>query len=648
MAAPTISVLLSVRNGLPFLKQTVASVLAQTFSDFEFVIVDNCSADGSREYLQELAKTDSRIRLILNERDLGHSGGLNRGLENCRAEWIARIDADDVALPNRLERQLAFVRRHPRVEVTSCLAYYINEKGERKGKTVLELTTEKKFHEYMARNEVIGLLHPCVMMRRDAVLEAGAYREEYKGANDIDLWNRISERGHLILVQQEYLMEYRIHSASISVGKFKEIRLKYEWIRAGMKARRSGKPEPAWDDFLKDWQSAGFLTRANRQRKTLAKMYYRLGGENFVAGKKLKSAGYFALSALLQPRYALRRIAGQLLVRKTKPAAPRALNLRPQTPVSAPASVTVIIACHNGAPFIHQALESCLNQTRPPAQIIVVDDASTDGSSEILDEFARAGQITLLRNEINLGRCPSFDRALELVNTKYVAILDADDLALPNRFERQVAFMEAHPAVGCSGSFVQYINARDEKIAHGVLDLLTEHDFERYLKSDEPFGLYCPAVILRSEVIKNPALRFRKRFWPASDIDLWNRIAESGWKVLAQPEFLTAYRVHGASAVTTNAHNTRLQFEWVRACLRARRRGKPEPTREEFLAERNRAPWHTRLNRWRKTEAKIAYRAAGFALGERQQLRTLRCLMKAFCLQPIYVTHRLLLQIFDS
>jgi glycosyltransferase involved in cell wall biosynthesis len=645
---PKISVLLSVRNGLPYLKQTVTSILGQSFRDFEFVIVDNCSTDGSREYLQEISTlAQRRVQLILNERDLGHSGGLNRGLEKCRGEWIARIDADDVALPNRLERQLAFVEANPDVAVTCCLAFYINEHGERKGKTHLSLTTREKFRELMEHGEAIGLTHPCVFMRRDVVVQIGAFREEFGGANDIDLWNRISERGHLILVQPEYLMEYRIHSGAISSSKFLESRLKYEWVRACMAARRSGKPEPSWNEFLQRWNSAGFFARLNRKRKAFAKMYYRLGGENFIGERKFKGGFYFAFSMLLQPQYALRRLFGQVLVNSSKTASNRALLRVPQLPVFASAPVTVIIACRNGAPFIRQALESCFNQTRSPEEVIVVDDASTDGSSAILDEFARAGRIRLLRNTTNLGRDLSFDRALEFVNTKYVAILDADDLALPNRLERQVAFMETHPDVGVSGSFVQYINARDERIARGVLDLLTEKDFERYVHSDEPFGLYCPAVILRAEVFKNPAFRFRKEFWPASDIDLWNRIAESGWKVLAQPEFLTAYRVHGTSAVTTGARNTRLQFEWARACMRARRQGKPEPTREQFLAERTNAPWLTRLNRWRKTEAKIAYRAAGFAFGERQQLRTLRCLAKAFCLQPLYVAHRLLMQIFE-
>src|ERR1051326_3672571 len=173
---PKISVLMSVRNGLKYVKHTVTSILAQTYQDFEFVILDNASTDGTREYLQQIATLATRrIRLILNDKDLGHSGSLNRGLEACRGEWIARIDADDVAVANRLERQLSFVEANPDVAVTWCLGFYINEKGERKGKTFFDLTTREQFREYMERNEAIGLTHPCVFMRREVVMKAGGY-----------------------------------------------------------------------------------------------------------------------------------------------------------------------------------------------------------------------------------------------------------------------------------------------------------------------------------------------------------------------------------------------------------------------------------------------------------------------------------------
>ena len=90
MNPPSISVLMSVRNGLPYLPETVRSILAQTFTDFEFIIVDNASTDGSVGVIEEIARTEPRIRLVRNETDLGHSGGLNRGLEFCCAPWVAR------------------------------------------------------------------------------------------------------------------------------------------------------------------------------------------------------------------------------------------------------------------------------------------------------------------------------------------------------------------------------------------------------------------------------------------------------------------------------------------------------------------------------------------------------------------------------
>lgn len=310
--------------------------------------------------------------------------------------------------------------------------------------------------------------------------------------------------------------------------------------------------------------------------------------------------------------------------------------------------VTAVIPCHDAAPYIRQAVESLLQQTQKPDRILVIDDASTDGSSAVLDELARSGVIDLVRNIQRSGKPDSLNRVFESITTRYIALLDADDIALPERLERQVEFMNAHPRVGCSSSFVRYINASGTKLANGVLDLLTEADFQRYMSTGEPFGLFCPAVIIRCEVLRNPALRFRPQFWPADDIDLWNRIAEAGWLVLAQPEFLTHYRIHSSSAVTANARRTREQFEWLRECLRARRAGHPEPTRAEFEARIAQMPWYVRLNRTRKLEAKAACRAAGFAYSEGRYLRASLTLLRAFCLQPGYVSGRLSRQLRNS
>ena len=143
---PTVSVLMSVRNGLPYVREAVDSIIGQTFTDWEFIINDNLSDDGTAEYLQEVARTEPRVKLVRGGDDLGCAGGFNQAGASATGRWLAIIDADDRAKPERLERQLAFVQTHPEVKAISCLAHYIDKKGRRVGKTYHDLTTPEAFH----------------------------------------------------------------------------------------------------------------------------------------------------------------------------------------------------------------------------------------------------------------------------------------------------------------------------------------------------------------------------------------------------------------------------------------------------------------------------------------------------------------------
>ena len=301
------------RNARPFVEQTVRSILSQTCSDWEMIVVDNASDDGSGDLVEHLARDEPRIRVLRNDADLGHSGGLNRGLADCRGRWIARIDADDVALPNRLERQLDFVKQYPDVKVTSCLAYYIDAKGNRIGKTHHDLTTRDAFARYMARNDPIGILHPGAFIQKRSLLAVGGYREAFGPANDIDLWCRIAERGGLILVQPEYLMEYRIHGGSISATSFLLARLKGQWARDCMRARRSGNVEPTWETFMASRRNAPWWRHLNRWRKTQAKRLYRQSGQNYVGRRRIRALVEMTLATVLEPTYTLPRLQEQRL-----------------------------------------------------------------------------------------------------------------------------------------------------------------------------------------------------------------------------------------------------------------------------------------------------------------------------------------------
>ena len=309
--SPGVSVLMSVRNGVPYLESAIESIRAQTYRDWEFIIVDNASSDGTPEIVERIARIDPRIQFVQNLRDLGHSGGLNRGLESCRAAWVARMDADDVALPERLERQLTFIQANPDVKTTSCLAHYIDSANKRVGKTVTDLVTREAFVRYQRENLCIGLLHPGALIERRLLESLGGYRPEFGPANDIDLWCRISDRA-LILVQPEYLMEYRIHGDSLSAQSFELARLKHLWARDCTIARRGGQPEPSWERFEEIRNNAPWLTRLNRWRKMQAKRLYRQAAQHRVGAQSARALIEMGASAALQPGYTIPRLRGQL------------------------------------------------------------------------------------------------------------------------------------------------------------------------------------------------------------------------------------------------------------------------------------------------------------------------------------------------
>lgn len=317
----------------------------------------------------------------------------------------------------------------------------------------------------------------------------------------------------------------------------------------------------------------------------------------------------------------------------------------PSNSISRTPKVVALVPAYNPGKFLKESVASLLDQVPTPPHIVVIDDGCSDGSIDALRGWEAEGRIEFRRNPKNIGKAESLNQAFEEYTADYFIIQDADDLAKPDRVARQLEFMETHPEIGCSSSFVEYISSSGGHVAKGKLDLLDDMRLAEYLAGDEPFGLYCPAVILRSEVVKDPTLRFRGDYWPADDIDLWNRIAEKGYKVRAQPEYLLGYRVHGTSAVTSGFTRTRMQFEWVRASLRARRTGKPEPTKEEFLAEWNSAPVLKRWNRSRKFLAKGFYRAAGFAAAEKSYGKAAGKAAVALVLQPGYSMRRALMQL---
>jgi glycosyltransferase involved in cell wall biosynthesis len=209
---PTVSALMPVYNAEPYLAEAVESILGQTFADFEFLIVNDGSTDRSGAILERYAARDRRIRLT-SRPNTGYTVALNQLLDLASGEFVARMDADDVALPQRLARQVDYLRAHPDVVCVGSAVHMIDAAGRflRNGHPGMD-------HEAIQQRALAGdcpLNHPSVMMRRAAVEAVGGYHAEFEPAEDLDLWLRLGEVGRLVNLP-EVLMKYRQHVASFS------------------------------------------------------------------------------------------------------------------------------------------------------------------------------------------------------------------------------------------------------------------------------------------------------------------------------------------------------------------------------------------------------------------------------------------------
>lgn len=217
--APDISVVMAVYNGEHFLPETLQSVLKQSHAGFEFLIVDDASDDMTPDLLAQAAATDGRIRLIRNERNLGLTVSLNVGLRAASGKYIARIDADDVCLPDRLAQQLAFMEANPDHSAVACGHHVIDASG------LTMRTVSGGLDDWQIR--WLGGFnppapHPTYFFRRSCYDgSTNLYDEAFRTAQDFELWSRLALQGKT-QVLPDVLVKYRRHANAITVLKRRE------------------------------------------------------------------------------------------------------------------------------------------------------------------------------------------------------------------------------------------------------------------------------------------------------------------------------------------------------------------------------------------------------------------------------------------
>ncbi|HUN46108.1 MAG TPA: glycosyltransferase [Stellaceae bacterium] len=303
---PRISVLMPVFNGGAYLEAAVASVLAQSFGDFELLIVDDGSTDRSREVVDAFAARDERVRLLCKANS-GISDTLNLGLDEARGDWIARLDADDLMLPARLERQLAFLDTNP--DVVAVGSYYdlINEIGERRVTRYPLPRTREELARYLEARELLTFTHPTMTYRRDLALALGGYRRELEPCEDADLFARMLARGGTILIQPEVLTLYRVHGGSISHRKTREMFSKLRFVFHNFYGARDGRLPISYAEFQAYRKCQPVSARLRAGCDYVSEVLYRSSTAALVDGKRLRAGLSLAGAAALKPQKAIRR-----------------------------------------------------------------------------------------------------------------------------------------------------------------------------------------------------------------------------------------------------------------------------------------------------------------------------------------------------
>lgn len=211
-----ISVVMSVYNSQEYLSASIESILNQTHEDFEFIIIDDGSIDRSLEIIQGYAKADNRIQIIVNRSNLGIALSLNKGIKIAKGKYIARMDADDVCLPERFKIQLEYLEKNPKIWILGSSIIHIDEKG--KYIRQINYSADPNRLRWNMLFGTTGLVcHPSAMMLANKIREAGLYTN-LKASQDMDLWCRFFEIDPLPIHNLQIpLVKYRWHENNFSV-----------------------------------------------------------------------------------------------------------------------------------------------------------------------------------------------------------------------------------------------------------------------------------------------------------------------------------------------------------------------------------------------------------------------------------------------
>lgn len=214
MSRPLVSVLIPCYNVEKYVEESINSILNQTYSNLEIVAINDCSTDRTGEILRRMAKQDSRIHVVDNEENLKLIKTLNKGIDLCNGEYIARMDADDISLPTRIEKEVAFLEQHPDHDIVSTLFYAFNTENPKKRSLHHSPLLDGELRAFILFKS--GICHPAVMIRKRIFTALGLrFEQEYLHVEDYAFWSEAIYKTKIANINEPLLL-YRVHPHQVS------------------------------------------------------------------------------------------------------------------------------------------------------------------------------------------------------------------------------------------------------------------------------------------------------------------------------------------------------------------------------------------------------------------------------------------------
>ncbi|MDJ0952872.1 MAG: glycosyltransferase [Acidimicrobiia bacterium] len=309
---PALSVVMPAYNAEDYIGRAIESILNQSFGDLELIIGEDRSTDTTWQIIQDYASRDDRIKVFRNDENSGAAATINKAVAMAVAPVIAGMDADDISVPHRMERQIAVLRNQPEIAVVGSYVSHVNEDDEILSLSQTGPTSIEQFEDLRRRGEPTMVFGGTAMYEKRRFDEVGGYDATLRAAADIEFCDRMAEHGPIVALPEPLLL-YRVYSTSNVMLRFREGRRTHRFLEARRAARLAGEPLPTRAEYVAQEQALPWWRRLNIRRDDFSQYHYRQAGLAYGEGRKLQTAVHLLIAGVTGPLHVLRRVWDQRL-----------------------------------------------------------------------------------------------------------------------------------------------------------------------------------------------------------------------------------------------------------------------------------------------------------------------------------------------